>query len=60
METPGFQGLYGGQENADDESMFDRAARRLVMLQEARRSGSSTTNTPDREMSFTDVRGEYR
>lgn len=60
IDWPGFQGLYGGQENAADDVLFDRASRRLWVLQEARRSGRSTTDTPDRELFFGDDRGDYR
>ena len=63
METPGFQGLYGGQENIADDVMFDRAAQRLWALSSARRHGRSMSNTPDREASFADIadsRGDIR
>jgi hypothetical protein len=39
METPGFQGLYGGRENIDDDVMFDLAAQRLWALSSARTHG---------------------
>jgi hypothetical protein len=60
MDTPGFQGLYGGQENTDDEVIFNRAAQRLWELGSARRHGRSMSNTPDRETSLADNRGDYR
>ena len=47
LEAPGFNGLYGGQENDDDEAMFDRAARRLWALSSARRGGTSNGNIPE-------------
>ncbi|OBT66332.1 hypothetical protein VE03_04920 [Pseudogymnoascus sp. 23342-1-I1] len=31
LDTPGFAGLYGGQENTDDEVMFEQAAQRLFL-----------------------------
>lgn len=31
LETPGFAGLYGGQENTDDDVMFERASQRLFL-----------------------------
>jgi hypothetical protein len=55
MERPGFQGLYGGQENIDDDVMFDRASQRLWALSSARRHGQSMSNTPEREPSFADI-----
>lgn len=58
MDTPGFQGLYGGQENTDEEVLFDRAAQRLFQLSSARRHGRSMSNTPERELSFADDRGK--
>jgi hypothetical protein len=60
IETPGFQGLYGGQENIDDDIMFDRASQRLWALSSARRHGRSMSNTPDRELSFANTRGDIR
>lgn len=60
METPGFQGLYGGQENTDDEVMFNRAAQRLWALGSGRGHGRSMSDTPEREPSFADNRGDYR
>jgi hypothetical protein len=60
METPGFQGLYGGQENIDDDVMFDRASQQLWALSSARRRGRSMSNTPDREPSFADSRADIR
>lgn len=59
MRTPGFEGLYGGQENTDDDQLFDRAARRLWALVSARRDGRSLSHTPERELSFADDRGDY-
>lgn len=35
MDTPGFEGLYGGQENHDDVDLFDEAV-------QARDDGSPT------------------
>jgi hypothetical protein len=29
LNTPGYEGLYGGLENTDEEVLFDRASRRL-------------------------------
>jgi hypothetical protein len=49
LETPGFGGLYGGQENADEEILFDRAQRRLWALSSARISGASISNTLEGE-----------
>ncbi|OBT91867.1 hypothetical protein VE01_10115 [Pseudogymnoascus verrucosus] len=48
LETPGFAGLYGGQENTDDEVMFERAAQRLFLQhgssgRDVNRSPGSTT-----------------
>jgi hypothetical protein len=60
MDTPGFQGLYGGRENADDDVMFDRASQRLWALSSARRRGRSMSNTPDRETTLADGRGDIR
>lgn len=57
--TPGFEGLYGGQENADDDQLFDRAARRLWALVSSRRDGRSMSQTPERELSFGDDRGDH-
>ncbi|KFY47780.1 hypothetical protein V496_10455 [Pseudogymnoascus sp. VKM F-4515 (FW-2607)] len=31
LDTPGFAGLYGGQENTDDEVMFEQAGQRLFL-----------------------------
>ncbi|OBT73359.1 hypothetical protein VF21_07701 [Pseudogymnoascus sp. 05NY08] len=55
LDTPGFAGLYGGQENTDDEVMFERAAQRLFLGhgnsgRDANRSPGSTT--PGRGSSF--------
>ncbi|KFY86125.1 hypothetical protein V500_07862 [Pseudogymnoascus sp. VKM F-4518 (FW-2643)] len=55
LDTPGFAGLHGGQENTDDEVMFERAAQRLFLRhgssgRDIHRSGSSTT--PGRESLF--------
>jgi hypothetical protein len=60
MDTPGFEGLYGGQENTDDEVIFNRAAQRLWALGSAGRHGRSMSITPDRDISVSDNRGEYR
>ncbi|KFX97483.1 hypothetical protein V490_02771 [Pseudogymnoascus sp. VKM F-3557] len=48
LDTPGFAGLYGGQENTDVEVMFERAAQRLFLRhgssgRDVHRSGGSTT-----------------
>lgn len=56
----GFRGLYGGQENVDDDSLFDNAARRLWDTGRARsaeRRGSD--GTPEREMTIADIRRQY-
>jgi len=55
VETPGLQGLYGGQENIEDDVMFDRASQQLWALSLARWHGRSMSNTPDRELSFADI-----
>jgi len=60
IETPGFQGLYGGQENIDDDVMFNRASQQLWALSSARRDGRSMSNIPEREPSFADSRGDIR
>jgi hypothetical protein len=52
LTTPGFRGLYGGQENTDEESRFDRAAQRLFAASSARRRGHSMNSTPEREISI--------
>lgn len=41
MRTPGFEGLYGGQENEDDVALFEDAS-------EAREQGSPSP-TPRRD-----------
>jgi len=56
----GFRGLYGGQENADDDLLFENAARRLWDTGRpgsARRRGSDAT--PEREMTIADMRREH-
>ncbi len=54
MNTPGVEGLFGGQENSDDEVMFDRASRRLWDLEVARRRSRSTNDTADEDVSSAD------
>ncbi|OAF59318.1 hypothetical protein VC83_04370 [Pseudogymnoascus destructans] len=44
LDTPGFAGLYGGQENTDDEVMFERAAQRLFV--QHGRSGRGVNRSP--------------
>ncbi len=39
LNTPGFRGLYGGRENADDAALFEQALRRLGDIR--RSDGSS-------------------
>jgi len=56
----GFRGLYGGQENADDDLLFENAARRLWDTGRegsARRRGSDAT--PERELTIADMRREH-
>lgn len=38
LSTPGFEGLYGGLENTEEEVLFHRAARRLWALSSERRA----------------------
>ncbi|KFY40105.1 hypothetical protein V494_03644 [Pseudogymnoascus sp. VKM F-4513 (FW-928)] len=58
LDTPGFAGLYGGQENTDDEVMFERASQRLFRHgssgRDVNRSGTNST-TPGRESLFRGV-----
>ncbi|KFY14101.1 hypothetical protein V492_02852 [Pseudogymnoascus sp. VKM F-4246] len=59
LDTPGFAGLYGGQENTDDEVMFERASQQLFLRhgssgRDVNRSGTSST-TPGRESLFRGV-----
>jgi hypothetical protein len=55
MTGSGFQGLYGGQENGDDERSwlegvrFDNVEIRLWGLRDARTDGRILHNTPERE-----------
>lgn len=50
LDTPGFEGLYGGQENTDEQVLFNRAARRLWLQSETRRRARSRSGTPEREL----------
>jgi hypothetical protein len=59
LDTPGFRGLYGGQENVDEDVMFDRAAQRLWTREESRRAEGSDSNTPEREMTFRNERRDH-
>jgi hypothetical protein len=55
MTGEGFQGLYGGRENGDDEQSwldgvrFDNAEIRLWSVGDTRTEGRSLNNTPERE-----------
>jgi hypothetical protein len=55
MTGKGYQGLYGGRENGDDEQSwldgvrFDNAETRLWSVGDSRTDGRSLNNTPERE-----------
>lgn len=55
MLTAGFQGLYGGRENGDEERNWVEGVRsdnpevRLLGLRDARNDGRSLNETPERE-----------
>lgn len=52
LDTPGFTGLYGGQENTDDDVMFERVAQRLFLRREGGGNRRSGSNTPERDVRF--------
>lgn len=53
LDAPGLTGLYSGQENAEVEVMFARAAQRLFLRREdGRNNDRSGSNTPEREISM--------
>lgn len=55
LTTPGFQGLYGGRENGDEQQNWVEGVRagnpevRLIGLRDARNDGRSLNETPERE-----------
>lgn len=54
LDAPGLTGLYGGQENAEVEVIFARAAQRLFR-EDGRNNNRSGSNTPEREISIGEV-----
>jgi len=56
----GFRGLYGGQENTDEDLLFENASRRLwdTGRERSARSGESD-GTPERELTIADIRHEH-
>lgn len=55
----GFRGLYGGLENADDDTLFDNAARRLWDTGRAR-SVEREDGTPERDLPTGEARRQIQ
>lgn len=56
----GFRGLYGGQENTDEDVLFENAARRLFDTERERSARRESDGTPERELTIADVRHEHQ